>query len=131
MDKPLSREYSLMDLLKRPSISYNDIENIMGEVVANKQICEQVEIKNKYEGYISRQLLDIERMRRYEDTKIPLNLDYSIIEGLSNEVKMKLAESKPETLGRASRVPGVTPAAVSLLLVYMKKNGLLERVKVA
>lgn len=131
MEHKLSREYSLMDLLKRPNISYSDIETIMGEQLDHSQAKEQVEIRNKYAGYIARQQEEIDRLRRYEASKIPAELDYHAIDGLSNEVKQKLLDAKPETLGRASRIPGVTPAAVSLLLVFMKKHGLLERVKVA
>ena len=130
-DKPMTREYSLMDLLKRPNISYADIQAIAGSPVEDQSVVEQVEIQTKYEGYIARQKEEIERLRRYENTLIPDNLDYQVIDGLSNEVKQKLMDSRPQTLGRASRVPGVTPAAVSLLLVYMKKHGLLERAKIA
>jgi len=129
MDSPLQREYSLHDLLKRPNISYQQIEAITGKVETNVQVCEQVEIQVKYDGYIARQLEEIERLRRYEDTPIPTSFVYDDIGGLSNEVKQKLMDAQPETLGRASRVPGVTPAAVSLLLVYMKKKGLLKKVK--
>ncbi|NRA40937.1 MAG: tRNA uridine-5-carboxymethylaminomethyl(34) synthesis enzyme MnmG [Pseudomonadales bacterium] len=128
LDSPLQREYSLHDLLKRPNISYQQIENITGKVEENQQVTEQVEIQVKYDGYIARQLEDIERLRRYENTVIPASLNYDEIGGLSNEVKHKLNEAKPDTLGRASRVPGVTPAAVSLLLVFMKKQGLLKKV---
>ena len=127
--KPLSREYSLMDLLKRPEIEYKDIQAICGSPVEDQAVVEQVEIQTKYAGYIARQQEEIDRLRRYENTLIPETLDYSIIEGLSNEVKQKLMDAKPESLGRASRVPGVTPAAVSLLLVYMKKQGLLKKIK--
>ena len=126
--KPLTREYSLMDLLKRPEISYQDIESICGKEEADSAVVEQVEIQSKYAGYIARQQEEIDRLRRYENALIPESLDYSIIEGLSNEVKQKLLDAKPESLARASRVPGVTPAAVSLLLVYMKKHGLLKKV---
>ncbi len=127
MDSPLQREYSLHDLLKRPKITFDDIETITGSFESNEQVKEQVEIQVKYDGYIARQLDEIERLRRYENTLIPKELDYSSIGGLSNEVKQKLMDAQPETLGRASRVPGVTPAAVSLLLVYMKKQGLLRK----
>ena len=129
MEKPLQREYSLHDLLKRPNISYKDIENITGKVDELDQVKEQVETQVKYDGYIARQLEEIERLKRYENTLIPETFNYSDISGLSNEVKAKLIEAKPETLGRASRIPGVTPAAVSLLLVYMKKYGLLKKAK--
>ena len=121
LSNPISREYSLMDMLRRPELSYDDVAGLSGESEKNPQVREQVEIAAKYEGYISRQTEEIERMRRYEGTKIPGALDYDKIEGLSNELKQKLKEHKPETLGRASRIQGMTPAAVSLLLIYMKK----------
>lgn len=126
VDQPIAREYSLLDLLKRPGLSYNDIANIKGQGVENEKVAEQVEIQIKYAGYIDRQTEDIERLRRYENTLLPEKFDYASIEGLSNEVKQKLINAKPETLARASRIPGVTPAAVSLLLIYLKKNGLLK-----
>ncbi len=126
VDSPITREYSLMDLLKRPGISYHDIASIKGEAVACEQVAEQVEIQIKYAGYIDRQTEEIDRLRRYENTLLPDEFDYSGIEGLSNEVKQKLIAARPETLARASRIPGITPAAVSLLLVYLKKQGLLK-----
>lgn len=126
VDSPITREYSLLDLLKRPGIKYHDIASIKGESVSCDQVAEQVEIQAKYAGYIDRQTEEIERLRRYENTLIPETFDYSSIEGLSNEVKQKLIAAKPETLARASRIPGVTPAAVSLLLIFLKKQGLLK-----
>ena len=130
-EKPLTREYSLMDLLKRPEVRYRDIADITGTDIHDQSIMQQVEIQGKYAGYIARQQEEIDRLKRYEDTPIALNMDYSSIEGLSNEVRIKLAEARPDTLGRASRIPGVTPAALSLLLVYMKKHGYLGRNKIA
>ncbi|MCR8921978.1 tRNA uridine-5-carboxymethylaminomethyl(34) synthesis enzyme MnmG [Dasania sp. GY-MA-18] len=126
VDTPITREYSLMDLLKRPGISYSDIASVKGEAVSCAQVAEQVEIQVKYAGYIDRQTEEIDRLRRYENTLLPDEFDYSVIEGLSNEVKQKLIAAKPETLARASRIQGVTPAAVSLLLIYLKKQGLLK-----
>ena len=131
IEKPLQREYSLRDLLKRPNISFSDIEKITGVSTEDKQVTEQVEIQVKYDGYITRQLEEIERLKRYENTLIPVDFNYSGISGLSNEVTAKLIEAKPETLGRASRIPGVTPAAVSLLLVFMKKQGVLKKSQLA
>ena len=81
----------------------------------------------KYAGYIDRQTEEIERLRRFEHTSLPLDFDYQTVEGLSNEIKQKLSSARPETLAQASRIPGVTPAAVSLLLIYLKKRGLLDR----
>ena len=130
-DKDITREYSLHDLLKRPEIEYGHIADIAGTELNDKAVIEQVEIQTKYAGYIARQKEEIERMRRYEETVISDCLDYNQIDGLSNEVKQKLNSSKPRTLGSASRIPGITPAAISILLIYMKKHGLLERNKVA
>ena len=83
---------------------------------------DEVEAYVKYEGYIKRQKIDIERLQRNENTSIPQTLDYESVVGLSNEVKQKLSEAKPESLARASRLPGVTPAAISLLMVHLKKE---------
>ncbi|VUD64587.1 tRNA uridine 5-carboxymethylaminomethyl modification enzyme MnmG [Thalassocella blandensis] len=127
ISSPITREYSLMDLLKRPELTYRDIAGLKGELVENPQVAEQVEINAKYAGYIDRQQEEIERLRKHENTLIPQDFDYSTVEGLSNELKQKLSEAKPDTLARASRIPGVTPAAISLLLVYLKKRGLLSR----
>lgn len=127
LDQPMSREYSLLDLLKRPGLSYGDVASLKGEAVSNEQVAEQVEIQIKYAGYIDRQKEDIEKLRRYENTPLPENFDYRVIEGLSNEVKQKLTAAKPETLARASRIQGVTAAAISLLLIYLKKQGLLKK----
>lgn len=130
-EKPISREYNLIDLLKRPNITYKDIAKITGITVEHVSVSEQVEIKIKYAGYIARQEEEIERMRNYEETIISDRLDFQKIDGLSNEIKQKLNVSKPRTLGSASRIPGVTPSAISILLIYMKKNGLLEKIKIA
>ena len=127
LEHPLSREYNLAELLKRPQLGYSDLTAISGETSTDAQVAEQVEIKAKYAGYIERQQEEINRLRRHENTVLPTDFDYSSIEGLSNEVKQKLSLAKPETLARASRIPGVTPAAVSLLLIYLKKRGALDR----
>lgn len=124
LSKPLSREYSLLELLRRPELTYNDVAGLVGDAETHDQVAEQVEIQTKYQGYIDRQTEEIDRMRRYENTRIPQALDYTLIEGLSNELKQKLSDARPETLGRASRIQGMTPAAVSLLLVYMKKRSM-------
>ncbi len=124
---PLTREYSLADLLKRPGIGYADVAALKGEPLADEQAAEQVEIQAKYAGYIDRQQEEIARLRRYEQTPLPDSLDYSTVDGLSHEVRQKLSEARPSTLARAGRIPGVTPAAVSLLLIYLKKRGALER----
>ncbi|WP_317932856.1 tRNA uridine-5-carboxymethylaminomethyl(34) synthesis enzyme MnmG [Halioxenophilus sp. WMMB6] len=128
---PLQREYSLADLLKRPELGYADLANIKGVGVDDEAVAEQVEIAAKYSGYIERQQQDIDRLRAHENTRIPESFDYDIVQGLSNEVKQKLKEARPETLARASRLPGITPAAVSLILVYLKKQGALQKVVTA
>jgi tRNA uridine 5-carboxymethylaminomethyl modification enzyme len=122
------REYSLMDLLKRPGLSYHQIANLKGDGVADEQVAEQVEIQAKYDGYIVRQLEEIEQLRRYENTPLPENLDYDALGGLSNEVKQKLRTLKPETLGVASRISGITPAAISQILIHLKKHKMASRV---
>ncbi len=125
----LTREYSLMDLLKRPELTYADVAHLKGESLANEAAAEQVEIGAKYSGYIERQQEDVDRLRAYENTIIPDDFDYSQVDGLSNEVKQKLIAARPQTLARASRISGVTPAAISLVLVYLKKRGVLKRLK--
>jgi len=127
-NKPISHEYNLLDLLKRPELGYADLASMIndGEPV-DATVAEQLEIGVKYAGYIERQKDEIERLRRHEETPLPLDFDYSAIDGLSNEIKQKLSDSRPQTLAQASRIPGVTPAAVSLLLITLKKRGLLER----
>ncbi len=127
LEQPLAHEYSLLDLLRRPQLSYTDIATLKGEAVADVQVAEQVEIQAKYAGYIDRQADEIQKLRQSENTRLPTNFDFTAIEGLSNEIKHKLSTAKPETLGQASRIPGVTPAAISLLLIYLKKRGLLDR----
>ncbi len=91
------------------------------------QASEQVEIQVKYQGYIDRQKDEVEKSLRHENTKLPFELDYSVVKGLSNEVIAKLNDAKPESIGMASRISGITPAAISLLLVYLKKQGMLKK----
>ncbi|MBA6263313.1 tRNA uridine-5-carboxymethylaminomethyl(34) synthesis enzyme MnmG [Colwellia sp. Bg11-12] len=126
----ISRENSLEDLIRRPEVRYDDLMKIegMGPAVTNKQAAEQVEIQIKYAGYIDRQLDEISKKKRHENTLIPLDFDFTQISGLSNEVVAKLSDSRPETIGKASRISGITPAAISLLLVYLKKHGLLRKI---
>lgn len=112
VENKLSHEYSLYELLKRPELSYKDIGALTPQNEVDDKVSEQVEIDAKYAGYIGRQQDEIERLRRHENTPIPATFDYSLVRGLSNEVKQKLSQAKPETLARASRVPGVTPAAI-------------------
>lgn len=124
MQLPLSKEHKLFDLLRRPNVSYNALTElaVFGEGVSDPAVVEQIEIEAKYAGYIERQLLEIEKSKREETTPIPDDLDLDIISGLSNEVKQKLRQHKPATLGMASRISGITPAAVSLLAIFMKKH---------
>ncbi len=125
LGKPLEREYRLMDLLKRPEANYQRLMDIKGleSVIKDPKVAEQVEIQAKYEGYIRRQYAEIERQRLNEETRLSSTIDYYQVQGLSSEVRQKLIEVKPSTIGQASRIPGVTPAAISLLLVYLKKTG--------
>ncbi|MEH6635381.1 MAG: tRNA uridine-5-carboxymethylaminomethyl(34) synthesis enzyme MnmG [Halioglobus sp.] len=127
LKNPITREYSLAELLKRPEVEYADVAGLKGEPCTDLQAAEQVAIQAKYAGYIDRQQDDIERLRRYENTLLPADLDYATVPGLSNEVRQKLGETRPETLARAGRIPGVTAAAISLLLIYLKKHGALAR----
>lgn len=125
----LIREYSLHDLLKRPELNYGDVANLKGEAVNDEFVAEQIEIAAKYSGYIDRQQEEIDRLRAYENTLIPADFDFTKVEGLSNEVKQKLAAARPETLARAQRISGITPAAISQLLMYLKKHGMLKKMK--
>ena len=126
---PLTREASLEELLRRPEIRYNDLMAIegLGSEFTNKAALEQVEIHTKYAGYIARQQDEINKQLRHEQTILPKEFDYKTVSGLSNEVVAKLIESRPDTIGQASRISGITPAAISLLLVYLKKQGLLRK----
>ncbi|MFT7558400.1 MAG: tRNA uridine 5-carboxymethylaminomethyl modification enzyme [Flavobacteriales bacterium] len=122
LNHELSREYSLHDLLKRPELNYEDVASLKGEASTNKHVAEQVEILAKYAGYIDRQQEDISKLKKHQNTVIPNDFNYGAVEGLSNELKEKLGKARPETLARASRVQGITPAAISLLLIYIKKH---------
>ena len=122
IENKLSHEYSLFELLKRPEIDYKIIGSLYPEHQVEHKIAEQVEIDAKYSGYIIRQQDEVNRLRRHENTRIPVNFNYQSVKGLSNEVKQKLSEATPETLARAGRIPGVTPAAISLLIVQLKKH---------
>lgn len=119
---PLTHEYNLLNLLARPEINYLDLIAVTGGGITDEQIAEQIEIKTKYAGYLSRQLEDIAKLRASEEVKLPADMDYTAISGLSKEIQQKLSSSRPETLGQASRIPGVTQAAVSLLMVHLKKR---------
>jgi tRNA uridine 5-carboxymethylaminomethyl modification enzyme len=121
--KPLMREANLMDLLRRPEVDISRLLSFMeGTEDMDPQVAEQVEIQAKYAGYIDRQQTEIDKALRYDHLRLPEVIDYSGVPGLSNEVSEKLKKQRPETLGQASRIPGITPAAISLLLVYLKKK---------
>jgi len=119
---PLTHEYNLLNLLARPEIDYHGLVALTGGAVDDPQVAEQVEIKTKYAGYIERQQDEIQRLRESENIALPEDLDYSAIAGLSKEIQHKLSQARPSTLGQASRIPGVTPAAVSLLMIHLKKR---------
>ncbi len=122
----LSREYSLADLLRRPEVSFTDIKPLLAEPVDDVTVSEQIEIHIKYQGYIDRQADEVNKLKNTEAVMIPENFDYHRVSGLSNEVKQKLQQQRPETLGQATRIAGVTPAAISLLMIYLKKVGMLR-----
>jgi tRNA uridine 5-carboxymethylaminomethyl modification enzyme len=127
LKQPLGRDHTLAELLRRPEIVYAHIADIAEYRADDAIVADQVEIEIKYEGYISRQADEIERLRKNENTTLPVDLDYGIIGGLSNEIKQKLGAVRPETVAQASRVQGVTPAAISQILVHMKKRELLRK----
>ena len=115
-----SNNISLLEILKRPKVFHHHLPQ--GEKILPNNVIDEIEASVKYEGYIKRQKADIEKLQRNENTPIPSSLDYSNVVGLSNEVKQKLTEARPESLARASRLPGITPAAISLLMVHIKKG---------
>jgi tRNA uridine 5-carboxymethylaminomethyl modification enzyme len=124
LGKPIDHEYSLFELLRRPDVSYEDLLTLTNGVSGEQdpQVRQQLEIAAKYQGYIARQQEEIERGRHYEEMALPADLDYREVRGLSIEAQQKLNKHKPQTLGQAGRVSGITPAAISLLLVYLKKK---------
>jgi tRNA uridine 5-carboxymethylaminomethyl modification enzyme len=126
---PLSREANGEDLLRRPEIDYTKLTQLapFAPALDDEKAAEQVEIQVKYEGYIARQQEEIEKHLRNENTLLPADLDYSLVSGLSNEVIAKLNDHKPSSIGQASRISGITPAAISILLIWLKKQGLLRR----
>ena len=119
---PLEREQRALDLLRRPGVDYGALAAIIGESVADPAVAEQVEVQAKYAGYIERQTRDIERQRVHEETPLPATFDYGRVAGLSHEVRQKLEAGRPATLGQAARLPGITPAAISLLLIHLRRN---------
>ena len=134
LEKPISREYSLADLLARPGVSYKPLMQATKKTATDVEINsveyqakQQVEIQLKYQGYIDRQEEEIQRLKKQENTALPEGFDYSEMPGLSNELRQKLNTARPENIGRASRIPGMTPAAISLLLIYLKIHQALKR----
>jgi tRNA uridine 5-carboxymethylaminomethyl modification enzyme len=130
LQKPLEKEYKALDLLRRPEINYEILSRIDRTLINDKiksipEIAQQIEIQAKYEGYITRQMGEIKKHQSYNETKIPDNFDYNLIKGLSNEVRQKLMHIKPITIGQAARIPGITPAAISILIIYLKKCGMI------
>ena len=121
----LKREANLMELLRRPEVTYSSLMTLpgAGQAISDPLVAEQIEIQAKYHGYIERQQGEIDKQRQHEDTVLNLEFDYAKVTGLSNEVAQKLNQHKPATVGQAARISGVTPAAISLLLVYIKKHG--------
>ena len=119
----MEREHSLFDLLRRPNVSYGSLKAWLGtEEGVDATVAEQVEISAKYAGYIERQKVEVERQLSQERLAIPPDIDYAAVRGLSKEVQQKLTQYRPETVGQAARVQGVTPAAISLLLVHLKRR---------
>ncbi|HEU5399065.1 MAG TPA: FAD-dependent oxidoreductase, partial [Gammaproteobacteria bacterium] len=126
---PLGRETHALELLRRPGVDHKTLTALtaVGGVAVAPEVAEQVEIQARYAGYIARQQAEVERARRQEETRLPADFDYAAVAGLSHEVRQKLSHVRPETLGQAARIPGVTPAAVSLLLVCIKKRSTLRK----
>ena len=124
LGKTIEREYTLTELLRRPNVAYADLQTLCGAEsnAVPGYIAEQIEIQTKYHGYIKRQQEEILRQSQHETTLLPIDIDYCRVKGLSNEVQQKLNEHKPETIGQAGRISGVTPAAISLLLVHLKRG---------
>ena len=123
LGQALGREYRFSELLRRPNVSYQSLTDLeVGYEPVDAVVAEQVEVQAKYAGYIERQREEIERQRRHEETQLPRDLDYAEVRGLSSEVCEKLAANRPETIGQAGRIPGITPAAISILLVHLKKT---------
>ena len=124
LGKPIDKEYSLYELLRRPDVDYANLMSLPGAGIAESdlKVTEQVEIQAKYHGYIERQRNEINRNEQYETLRLPEQLDYREVRGLSNEVQQKLNQYKPETIGQAARISGITPAAISLLLVHLKRG---------
>jgi len=129
LDAPMSHEYSLMELLRRPEVDYASLLAAVDLSAAAAPVAEQVEILAKYAGYINRQAEEVEKVRASEDTPLPADFDYAVVSGLSNELRQKLEQVRPQTLGQVGRIQGMTPAAISLLRIYLKKHSAGRRVQ--
>ncbi len=127
LGQPVRKDQHLLQLLKRPEFNYQDIAGLIedGPLAVDPKVAEQVEIQAKYSGYIQRQEEEVERNRRHEETALPDDIDYSTVRGLSTEVVEKLSLHRPVNLGQAARIQGITPAAISLLRVHLKKQSML------
>ncbi len=128
LGKAIEHEYNLFELLRRPEVSYASLLTLpgAGERQSDPLVVEQLEISAKYQGYIDRQAEEVAKSASYENTVLPADLDYGTVAGLSNEVKQKLTQHKPQTIGQASRIQGMTPAAISLLLIHLKRFNLSQ-----
>lgn len=139
LHKGIDREYNLYDLLKRPDVSYQDLSTLskengelaMPNPLQRSELVSQLEIEVKYAGYVLRQQAEVERGAGNESIRLPADFDYTSVNGLSKEVQQKLNTNKPETIGQAGRIQGITPAAISLLLVHLKKRDLLNKTRAA
>ncbi len=129
LERPLAREQRAADMLRRPELPYRALMMIagIGPGVADEQVAEQIDIQAKYAGYLDRQQAEIERLKRNQQQALPVEFDYNAVRGLSNEVCEKLQAVRPQNIGQAARIPGITPAAVSLLLIHLKKRNRVER----
>ena len=122
LKSPINREYSMADLIRRPELTYGDVASLKGTPVIDTTTADHIETRVKYAGYIARQQDEIDRLKRHENTLIPSDFDFTEVSGLSNEICQKLSEFKPTNIARAGRIQGVTPSALSLLLVYLRRQ---------
>mgnify|MGYP001588532379 CR=1 FL=1 len=124
LGKPLEHEYTLADLLRRPEVSYDSLLSLTtaDAPITDRTVIEQIEIQAKYQGYIERQHEEVQKSQASETLPLPTEMDYRQVRGLSKEVQQKLNQHRPQTLGQASRISGMTPAAISLLLVHLKRG---------
>lgn len=122
-NQALEREFRALDLLRRPEVNYADLVDLLDEKVeVTEQVALQVEVQTKYDGYLKRQIDEVEKQQHLNQQKIPENFDYDAVHGLSNELRQKLKAVKPETIDQASRISGITPAAISILMVHLRRK---------